>query len=434
MRINNSIVIVLLCFIVGNTAYAQKNKLDADTVRMNLDSAESIFLRNNYLLLAQKYNIDVNQALEIQAKLYPNPNISVTTTLSYSVNGKTTFFPLPFTSNGEISGGISQEIVIAGKINKAVKLAQANTKLSVYQFYDLIRTLKYTLRSDFYNIYYMQQSMKVYKEEIDGLQTVVNAYKKQEEEGKHYISEKDVVRMKAQLYSLESEYQSLVDQVNDTESELKLLIQVKTKDYIEPLVDSAMVTTADPLKFPLTVLLDSAYSGRTDLQIAKTTTEISRLNYVYQKALAVPDPSVGWSYDQQGAFNNNFMGIGVSIDLPFFNRNQGNIKSAKATIKMNEASEKSTFLTVEENVYRSVQRAIDAEKLFKKVDPSFGSDYDRLVKAALENFKTRNMNILDFLDFYDSYKQNTLQINGIKYNKLNALEQINFYTGTNFFN
>ena len=82
MRINNSIVIVLLCFIVGNTAYAQKNKLDADTVRMNLDSAESIFLRNNYLLLAQKYNIDVNQALEIQAKLYPNPNISVTTTLS----------------------------------------------------------------------------------------------------------------------------------------------------------------------------------------------------------------------------------------------------------------------------------------------------------------------------------------------------------------
>ena len=195
-----------------------------------------------------------------------------------------------------------------------------------------------------------------------------------------------------------------------------------------------MVTTADPLKFPLTVLLDSAYSGRTDLQIAKTTTEISRLNYVYQKALAVPDPSVGWSYDQQGAFNNNFMGIGVSIDLPFFNRNQGNIKSAKATIKMNEASEKSTFLTVEENVYRSLQRAIDAEKLFKKVDPSFGSDYDRLVKAALENFKTRNMNILDFLDFYDSYKQNTLQINGIKYNKLNALEQINFYTGTNFFN
>jgi cobalt-zinc-cadmium efflux system outer membrane protein len=126
--------------------------------------------------------------------------------------------------------------------------------------------------------------------------------------------------------------------------------------------------------------------------------------------------------------------VGVAIDLPFFSRNQGNIKSAKAAIKMNETTERSMELSVDENVYRALQQSIDADNLYKKIDPGFGKDYDRLIHAALNAYKSRTMGLLDFMDFYDSYKQNTLQINGIKFNKLNALENINFYTGTNFFN
>src|SRR6516225_987966 len=48
-----------------------------DTLRLPLDSAENIFLRQNFQLLAQRYNIDAQKALIIQAKLYPNPNLSV---------------------------------------------------------------------------------------------------------------------------------------------------------------------------------------------------------------------------------------------------------------------------------------------------------------------------------------------------------------------
>ena len=46
----------------------------------------------------------------------------------------------------------------------------------------------------------------------------------------------------------------------------------------------------------------------------------------------------------------------------------------------------------------------------------------------------RNLGLLDFLDFYDSYKQNVLQVNSIKYNRIQAFEDLNFYTGTNLFN
>jgi len=410
-----------------------------DTMSLRLDSAEHLFLRNNLALLAQRYNIDVVKALEIQARLYPNPNFSFSTALvghdpNIDPPPKNRLFPSPFSPAGEASSNVSQEIVIAGKRNKAIKLAQYNTRLSEYQFYDLMRTLRYTLRTDFFTIYFLQASAKVYRDEIDGLQVVVNAYNNLIKENKFWISEKEVVRVKAQLYSLQSEYQGLIDQINNTQSELKLILQVKNLTYLVPQVDTNMVAAANPLKYPLPELIDSAYQRRTDLKIAQTNTQISRMNYSYQKALAVPDPTFSMNYDKQGSYIHDLFMAGVAFDLPFFNRNQGNIRSAKATIKMNEVSEQSVAMTVEENVYRSLQQSIDADKLFQKIDPSFKNDYSRLIAAALDAYKKRTIGLLDFLDFYDSYKQNTLQINGIQLNKLNALESINFYTGFSFFN
>ncbi len=57
------LVIATLCV---NLASGQ---VHTDTLSIKLDSAERMFLRNNYSLLAQKYNIDAQKALMIQAKL-----------------------------------------------------------------------------------------------------------------------------------------------------------------------------------------------------------------------------------------------------------------------------------------------------------------------------------------------------------------------------
>ncbi len=189
-----------------------------------------------------------------------------------------------------------------------------------------------------------------------------------------------------------------------------------------------------PEKYALEVLIDSAYQNRTDLQIAKSNSTINQLNYKYQKALAVPDLSLSFSYDQQGSYVNNFQAVGASIDLPFFNRNQGNIKSAKAMIDFSNATVKNTEATVEENVTMSLQKAFMQDKLFRSMDRSFSNEFERLMHEVLNNYQKRNISLLDFLDFYDSYKQNILKLNSIQFNRVSAFEDLNYYTGTNFFN
>lgn len=217
------------------------------------------------------------------------------------------------------------------------------------------------------------------------------------------------------------------------QSELRLVLQIKDF-YINPLVNIASLSALDPHKYALTILVDSAYQARTDLKIAKANTDLSKQNYALQKALAIPDLNMQIGYDQQGSYIHNLTTLGIGIDIPIFNRNQGNIKSAKAIIDFSNTSQKSTELTIEEQIARALQKAFDEDKLYKKIDSSFTKDFDRLTNEVTANYEKRNIGLLDFLDFYDAFKQNTIQINTILFNRVNAFEDINFYTGSNFFN
>ena len=404
-------------------------QIHTDSLKISLDSAERLFLNGNYQLLAQKYNIQAQKAQEIQAKLYPNPSFSI----YYSIYNSTTdkFFPSgPGTEGSEISMQLAQIIYLAGQRNKQIKIAQANTRLSEYQFYDLIRTLKYTLRTDFYNIYFLLRSAAAYDEEIKSLSQVVRAF--EEQEGKGYIAEKEVVRVKAQLYTLLSDYNSLVGQINDAESELRLVLQVKGT-FLIPLVDSAKLGTFSPTAYSLAVLIDSALANRTDLKIARTNVEASKLNYSYQKALAVPNLTLALAYDKQGSYIKNLPSLGASIDLPFSNRNQGNILTAKITADANSVLQLSKEATVQEDVSHALEKAFANDKMYRTIDPKFLKDFDRLMHEVLINYEKRNLTLLDFLDFYASYKDNILSSNSVQFNRLSAFEAINYFTGTEFF-
>ena len=176
--------IVVTLFMMIN-AYARSQTeigIKPDTLYLKQDSIEGIFVRKNLLLLAQRFNIDAQKALVDQARLFPNPTFNINTNVYQTETKK--FFP--FGADGEISGGLSQVIMMAGKHNKQLKMALTNKSISEYQFYDLLRTLKHTLQSDFYNIHYLLQSVKVYDTEIAALKRVTVAFELQK--GKGYVS------------------------------------------------------------------------------------------------------------------------------------------------------------------------------------------------------------------------------------------------------
>src|ERR1700744_1529829 len=209
------------CMVLGLSSYAQTT----DTLNITIKQAEDQFLKNNLQLIAQKYNIDNAAAQVITAKLFPNPDFSFSNGIyANDVNN----------AYAEQSFSVSQLFTTAGKRNKNIQLNQIGIEQAKFQFFDLLRTLKFTLRSDFYNIYFQEQSAKVYNEEINSLAKTLTVFKDQYTKGN--IAQKEVLRIQSQLYSLQTEYNSLLANIDTVQAEFKLLVKAPIGQYVKPVI------------------------------------------------------------------------------------------------------------------------------------------------------------------------------------------------------
>ena len=408
------------CMVMVQSALAQ---IPADTLNITIKQAEDQFLKNNLQLIAQRYNIDNAGALVITAKLFPNPDFSFSNGI-YANDVPNAY--------AEQSFSVSQLFTTAGKRNKNIQLAQIGVEQAKYQFFDLLRTLKYTLRSDFYNIYFQEQSARVYNEEISSLAKTLVVFKDQYAKGN--IAQKEVLRIQSQLYSLQTEYNGLLANIDTIQAEFKMLIKAPAGSYVKPQLTYNLDGKSIIAAVPYQRLLDSAYVNRYDLRLSKATIDYNNMNLKLQQATAYPDVNVSVNYDKLGAYGQNFLAAGVEFNLPFFNRNQGGIKQAKIAIDQSKVQLQNQQNQVESDVATNYKGALRLETLYNSFDPAFKADFNHLIDEVFKNYEKRNISMLEFLDFYDSYKTNTLQLNNLQLERINSLEQLNYVTGTPFFN
>ncbi|MGZ3925175.1 MAG: TolC family protein, partial [Flavisolibacter sp.] len=364
----------------------------------------------------------------IQARLYNNPNFQFSGTI-YNPEQKK-FFDLS-KETGEYIVGAQQLILLAGKRNKQIKLAETNATLGENRFFDLLRTLRFSLRSDFYQAYFIQNSINAYDKQIRSLERLNQTYEQLLAKG--VVTLKDAVRIKSLLYSLKAEQTSLQNQFNDVNAEMQLLLQSNQKIIIP--VSNIDVASLPPVReLSLQSLTDSAYTNRYDLRQAQNTLLYSEQNYTLQKALATPDLNVGAQFDKRGSFVENASFFNLAIDLPFFNRNQGNIKAAKLTIDQNKLLVEKQTQIVQNDVQHAYANAITTDNMLKSVDSNFRGQFEQLLVSMTENFEKRNISLLEFTDFYDTYKQNVLQMNQLQNARMQAIENLNFAIGKTILN
>lgn len=398
-----------------------------DTLKLTLPAAEQQLLQKNIPLLTQRYSIDSAKAGIIAAKLYDNPQVTFENVL-YSHTTKKWF---DFSYEGQNTLQLEQLFKLAGKRNKAVKLAQSGVKMSEYQFYDILRTLRFSLHDNFYDLYYKQRSLETFASQIAFLQTVVAVFTAQKELGN--IAPKEIIRIKSMLYDLQHDHLVLQQDIQQTQSDLALLIRVPPGTLIQPQLQDTVTDSPVALKYNYQPLLDTARQNRFDLRIGQETVNYNNLNLRLQKSMAVPDLQVGFSYDKQGNFERNYNGLNVSMPLPFFNRNQGNIKTAKAVLESSKLQLEGQEDELAHEVMNSLQLALQTEKLINEFDPGFENDYSKMMREVEKNYRLHNIGLLEFIDLYDAYRNNVLKMNELKYDRLHALELLNFSTGTLIF-
>jgi cobalt-zinc-cadmium efflux system outer membrane protein len=427
------VLLVNICFFAGvDSVFARDDGHDdtpRDTLSITIKQAEDLFLKNNLSLIAGQYGIDDARTQVITARLFDNPEVSYENILYNAENKKILDVSR---ESGQRAGSIAQLFQTAGKRNKNIRLAKIGVKQAEYQLFDLLRTLKYTLRTDFYKIYYQEQSAKVYAKEISSLSKTLAGFKQQYV--KENIALKEVLRIQSQLYTLQSELNELKDEIDDVQSEFKLLIRTAAKKHIVPQLEFNLDGKNVLGQVPYQKLLDSAYTNRHDLKLANSVIEFNNLNLRLQKSMAIPDVTLSVTYDRLAGYTRNYTGLGLSIPIPLFNRNQGNIKQAKIAIDASKNALAQQEDQLQSDLDNSYQAADRLERLYNSFDPKFKTDFTHLITEVYKSYEKHNISLLEFLDFYDSYKTNAIQLNNLQLNRISSLEQLNFVTGTPFFN
>ena len=181
-------------------------------------------------------------------------------------------------------------------------------------------------------------------------------------------------------------------------------------------------------------LTDTARLHRYDLLMARSDVEISQANLNLQKAMAVPDLTLMAGWDRNGSYVHNYNYLGMEIDLPFLNRNQGNIKSAEMDLESNKVQLQSTMEKVQADVLQAYVTAAEADRLYRRFDNRFVGELEALMGEMVTNYKQRNISTLEFLDFYDACKNNLIQLNSWQNARATAFEALNFTVGKDILN
>ena len=394
-----------------------------DSIKITLAQAEKQFLERNLQLLAERHNIDAAKANLCQTKLFNNPTVSASLNIYNPENRR--WFDAGKQS-GQYTFAIEQVVRLGGKRSKEIELAKLDVQLSENQFYNLLRTLQFTLNSVFYETYFTCKSLNSFDTQIALLEELQNHYK--ELKNRNIISLNEQVRIQSLLYGLRSDKLELQTAFNNLQAQLQVFLQDNRAVFI-PDISENDFAFRNPANFMIDKLLDEALENRIDLKTAKDESFYQQKKVSLAKAAAVPNLTVGTDFDKRsGAFDNQFS-LNVAVDLPVFNRNKGNIRAAQNLAKQKELLVNQKQIEVENEVLKAYANAMDANKMSRSIDKDFEQNLQLLLQNITDNFRKKNVSMLEFTDFYESYRDNIIKINLIRNKKAQTMEELRFAVG-----
>lgn len=385
---------------------------------VTLQDCESQFLKKNLFLLASQYNIDASKALTIQARIWDNPTISAELNAYNPERDK--YFDIG--KDGQKVFAIEQLIYLGGKKRNEVKLAQANEKLAELQFNDLLRSLKLQLRKSFFTVYYNTKNLQNTDKQIGHIENLINSYSAQAQKGN--IPLKDVVRLQSLYLNFKNERMEVVSANIEEQANLKLLLN-ETENVIPVVSKDDSDKYLKTIEFDLKGFEDQAIANRPDYLAKQKEIDANELNVRWQKSLSVPDITLGANYDQRsGAFNRE-ANVSVGIPLPLWNKNKGNIKYAQTILEQSKIEKQNFELQLQTEITAAWTKWDESRQNYIVIKPTVNSDFEAVYNGMLTNFQKRNVSLLEFTDFMESYNQAIIQLNELKKKVVIAGEELN---------
>jgi len=293
-----------------------------ETATTSLDQLIQIAIERNPRLVRATFAIDAADGKRVQAGLYPNPVISATGDELGDRTGQGGIWTAP---------QVNQEIVTGRKLS----LSQAVAAFEVDQATLSVLNERYAIigsvRAVYYDTYALQRRAEI-------LRALSKLAEQSVATGKKLVEGGNIARL--DLIQLEVQLEQILADRDAVESELPATFRRLAAVVGDSTIPVSRLDGPFEARLPAYDLQRSAdilKEVHPEVRFAKVGVDRAHATLRRAEVEPIPNLTLSSGYTRQNQNQSNDWMIGVSLPLPTWNRNQGNIVAARAEIAMNVA-------------------------------------------------------------------------------------------------
>lgn len=406
--------------ILGVCLFAAPSRRACAQAPLTWNEVRTKFASANPTLRAGQIGIDESKAQEITAFLRPNPTVGVALDQIDPFPGGPSHGPFSFLLSTASVNYLHER---QRKRELRLESAKEATGITISGQSDLERNLLFALRGAFVGTLQAKAVLKIAQDNLSYWDKVVQISHDRFEAGD--LAQIDLDRLELQRVQFESDVQTA--DVNLRTSKIALLTLLNDRTPIDQFDVIGLYEYNDQLA-PLEQFRQSAQDNRPDLKAAIQLVEKARTDHQLAVSNGSTDPTFAADVGRNPPIDSYF-GVGVSIPLRIFDRNQGEKLRTQLDIvrnqKLAEATQAQVFSDVD-SAYAAVNSTLILLRPYRAKYLQQAVSVRETVRFSWEH---GGASLLDFLSAEQEYRSVQLNYTNLIGTYLTAAAQLNMAVG-----
>lgn len=352
---------------------------------LTFSDALSKALLENPRLQSFGWQIRIKEAERLQASLLPNPELEAEME-NFGGTG-----PFEGLDSREITIRLGQKILLGADRLKRKRMAGFSKKLAGWDYETQRLEVLTGVTKAYISALEAQQQWRQQQELVDVAQKLFDSISAQVEAGK--VSPIAKTRAKVELSRARIDLKNALNRLEAARSNLASFWGSNQPDF------EGLAGTLDSVG-PVPAYQSLTQYIQRNPDVARWVTELqqreSRLSL--ERAKGIPNPTISGGYKRFEDVGAEAAVVGISIPLPFFDRNQGNIRAAKYQINRVETQRETTVTEVNralQEAYSTLQASYhEVQQLKEEVLPGAESAFEG-IQAGYRQGKFDYLEVLD---------------------------------------
>jgi outer membrane protein, heavy metal efflux system len=359
--------------------------------RLTLDEAVALALRENRALRAKDFEYRATRANEITAGLRPNP-----------VGGFNATYLGARDTPQEYAVSVGQPIELGGKRQRRLDSARAATRVSEFELVDVRRQITALVKRAFTDTLVARATLTLAQDGLRALDDVERIQRFRAERGD--ISELELTRIQVQRFAFERDVADAQQAIAAATIGLRTLTGPDTLP-----ADFEVVGDIGFRDVPLDreALYRTTLANRPDLRAAEAAREKARADVDLAGANAWWDVTPQIEYRRVGS--ENTIGVGLSIPIKIFDRNQGEIARTRAELERSEALRQASALQALADVDTALVSVQTSRAKVALLRDTYLPKAQRARDTVEFAYRRGGVSLLDFLDAQRTYRETALE-------------------------